>query len=315
MRLSAPGNLLLLGEYAVTEEGGLGLALAVEPGVLLSMEGSSSLTIEGSWGGGGLRWSRESAGGGLLVGSVVSTWEQLLQEGGRPAGAVAGLPGARIRIDSSRLYAGGRKSGLGSSAAVAAALACALLRLSGFRGPELTRMACRVALEAHRRAQGGRGSGYDVYASVYGGFGCLIGGAEPVWQPVRLPWLPRLYLFRGREGVSTTDSLDRYRRWKSAHPGEARRFVEESNRHLRAFLEAESWEQGRAHMTASRRLGLRLGEWIGVPASMEAPPGCEPELCKAVGAGNELGVYLGEAPPQGGLEPVAICPEGVCWHT
>jgi phosphomevalonate kinase len=317
-RLSVPGNLLLLGEYAVAEEGGLGLALAVEPRVVLSMEPGSSLSIEGSWGGGGLSWSRESAGGSLLISAVVSAWEELLGSGGRygrSAGAAAGSPGARIFIDSSSLYSGGRKSGLGSSAAVAAALACALLHLSGFRDAELSRLGCRIALEGHRRAQGGRGSGYDVYASVYGGLGCLTGGPEPAWQPVELPWLPRLYLFRGRAGVSTPHSLDRYRRWKSGHQREGRRFVEESNRHLRAFLQARCWEQARDHFAALRRLGLSLGESIGVPAGMEAPPPCEPELCKAVGAGNELGVYLGEPPPRAGLEPAAVSGQGVLWHT
>jgi mevalonate kinase len=36
MRASVPANLLLLGEYAVLEEGGLGLAVAVDPRVRIS---------------------------------------------------------------------------------------------------------------------------------------------------------------------------------------------------------------------------------------------------------------------------------------
>jgi phosphomevalonate kinase len=167
---------------------------------------------------------------------------------------------------------------------------------------------------AHRRAQGGRGSGYDVYASLYGGFGCLSGGAEPSWQSVELPWLPPLYLLRGPASVSTPNSLQHYERWKASNPGEWRGIFEESNQGVRRFLQADSWLQARPIFTELKELGLRLGERIGVPASVATPDSLDPELHKALGAGNELGIYIAEDPPNDPvLEAVAVAAEGVQW--
>ncbi|MBN2553958.1 MAG: hypothetical protein JXB06_14360, partial [Spirochaetales bacterium] len=226
------------------------------------------------------------------------------------------LPAARIRVDSSAFFSGSRKSGFGSSAAVAVALSCALLHLGGAAGSELTQRAARIALQAHRRAQGGRGSGYDVYASLYGGFGCLAGGAEPSWQSLSLPWLPPLYIFRGPSSVSTPDALVRYERWKRKEPGAWRSFLEDSNRCVRTFLSANSWAEARGSFEAAGELGLRLGEDIGVSARIEAPASLSPDPYKALGAGNELGVCVSAGTPlEGELEPVTVAREGVLWDT
>jgi phosphomevalonate kinase len=320
-RLTVPGNLLLLGEYAVTEEGGLGLALAVDRRVLVEVQPSPALIVEGRWGEAAVRWSDESARASPLISGIVETWrEQLYAEGIRSSGEQAPKagshrePAARIVLDSSAFFTGGRKSGFGSSAAVTVALSCALLHLSGFSGPRLLQCAARLALLAHRRVQGGRGSGYDVYASLYGGIGSLVGGTEPSWQAVRLPWLPPLHLFAGPASVSTASSLRHYERWKSGDPAGWRSFLEESNRNVRRFLQAKDWFQAIQAFSASRELGLRLGERIGVSAAIEAPDSLDPGLCKALGAGNELGIYLGEAPAHTpDLEAVALAPEGVRW--
>ena len=53
--LSAPANLLLLGEYAVLEEGGLGLALAVERRARITVEPSDGLEVLGRRPGGSFR--------------------------------------------------------------------------------------------------------------------------------------------------------------------------------------------------------------------------------------------------------------------
>ena len=323
MLLTVPGNLLLLGEYAVTDEGGLGLALAVDRRVSLELEPSSALVVEGRWGGGTAHWTRESAGRSPLITAIVETWrEQVYSRGvGAPGAGATRMPdsrepGARIVVDSSAFFTAGRKSGFGSSAAVTVALTCALLHLSGFSGSQLIRCAARIALLAHRRAQGGRGSGYDVYASLYGGFGCLVGGSEPSWQAVELPWLPPLYIFRGPSSVSTPSSIQSYERWKSCDPAGWRSFLDESNQGVRRFLQADSWPAARRAFTASKELGLRLGERIGVPARIEAPGSLVPELHKALGAGNELGIYLAETPPnEAALEPVVVAPEGIRWNS
>ena len=322
-RLSVPGNLLLLGEYAVTEEGGLGLALAVDRRVIVEVEPAPTLIVEGRWGGETVQWTRDSAALSPLIAAVVETWrEQLYSRGicgpAEQAPEVGGSrePAARIVVDSSAFFTGGRKSGFGSSAAVTVALTCALLSLSGFSGARLLQCAARLALLAHRRAQGGRGSGYDVHASLYGGFGCLAGGSEPSWQAVELPWLPPLHIIRGPASVSTPNSLEHYERWRSCDPSAWSSFLEESNCAVRRFLQADSWSQARPAFKVSKALGLRLGERIGVSAAIEAPDSLAPDLLKALGAGNELGIYLAETPVDAAaLEAVAPAREGVRWHS
>ena len=62
-------------------------------------------------------------------------------------------------------------------------------------------------------------------------------------------------------------------------------------------------------------LGLWLGEQIGVSADVSAPRGLHPELYKALGAGNELAVYIAEALPEApALEPVTLSAGGVQWN-
>jgi phosphomevalonate kinase len=315
IRLTVPGNLLLLGEYAVTEEGGLGLALAVDRRVVVDVEPSPSLSVEGRWGSGRVQWTKESAGASPLITAVVDTWREQLHPR-----ITAGLrpdrePAARIVVDSSAFFSEDRKSGFGSSAAVTVALTCALLHLCGYSGQPLLRCAARLSLLAHRRAQGGRGSGYDVFASLYGGLGCLTGGADPSWQSVEIPWLPPVYLFRGPASVSTPNSVGHYERWKAANRGLWRSFLEESNSHVRRFLQADGWSAAQQVFGAARELGLSLGERIGVSARIEAPESLDPQRLKALGAGNEVGVYLAEKiPDEPALEPVLLAREGVSWQ-
>ncbi len=323
MRLSVPGNLLLFGEYAVTEPGGLGLALAVERRVILDSEPAQGLSIEGSWGGDTVLWREEDGGRSPLISAVVESCRRYLAGACRSKTPRKHTPlSGCLRIDSSAFFREGvRKAGLGSSAAVAVALTWALLCQSGVEAGELRRCTARVALQAHRQAQGGRGSGYDVFASLYGGMGCLAGGPDPAWEAVSLPWLPELYLFEGHSSVSTLSALRLYERWKSSHPGQARSFLERSNTGLRGFISAASLEAGLSRFQDLKELGIWLGDRIGMSAAVVPPPPLEAERCKALGAGNELGVYLAgpaskgvpAAVGAGTLEPAVMAARGIEW--
>ena len=83
--------------------------------------------------------------------------------------------------------AGARKLGLGSSAAVTAAVVGWYLRAAGLdiRSAPILQAAASIAREAHTIAQGGRGSGADVATAVYGGTVCFAreGGVQPVVLP------------------------------------------------------------------------------------------------------------------------------------
>ncbi|MGA2639784.1 MAG: hypothetical protein ABSG21_02635 [Spirochaetia bacterium] len=310
VRLTVPGNILLLGEYAVLEEGGLGLAMAVDIRVRLEAFPAESLLIEAVWSGRSISWSSDRRGESRLVDAAVDSVTQWL------GGACA----ARIRVDSTDFFfAHGRKAGLGSSAAVSVALVCGLLHSAGAhsaaRGPE----ARLLALRAHRRAQGGRGSGYDVVASFQGGTGLFHGGAEPGWDPCKLSDNPRVLLFAGAAPVSTADAVSKYGSWKERNADAARDYLRESNNAVLSFVRAGSAAEALTWLGACRKLGIDLGRSIGVPADLPVPQGLDPQWCKALGAGNELGLCLlppGARMPQArdGLRFVQRADMGVTWE-
>lgn len=304
--VSAPANLLLLGEYAVLEPGGLGVTVAVERRVRAKLAAAPSLTIEGRWSGGSTTFPSPEASP-LFTASV----EAVASELSLRREELLDLP-LRITIDSSDFYdRGGEKIGLGSSAATAAVLCYALLEQAGGTPASTTRVSSKgrggtrahelldrtfaAALAAHRAAQGGRGSGYDVAASVYGGVGRFVGGSTPSYTPVELPWLPPIVLFRGSRPVPTPDAVRRYEGWRGRHLAEAARLFERSNRCAEAFLAARSLAAGSRALSAGGAIGVELGRSIGVSAEIEPPAGCTILASKALGAGNELGVLFAEA--------------------
>lgn len=317
-RLTVPGNLLLAGEYAVLEEGGLGAAVAVEPRLSVTVFPSDRWELLGRWPGGGDLWTPEVAAPPPFVGLVFLKAVEKLEERGGERGRRWGrrIPSARIEIDSSPFYdAQGRKRGLGSSAALAAGLTAALARLGDREdGPSVA----HIAVEAHRFAQGGAGSGYDVTASWYGGFGRFTGGAEPRWDAADPSVLPALALFAGPEAVRTVGSIERYRRWKLDHPAAAADFLDASNAAVHNLTGAqtragvfEAWDR-------ARRLGLDLGHRIGSDARLSAPDGLAPDtFVKALGAGNETGVVAFDGPLPDlplGVQPLVLAREGLRWE-
>jgi phosphomevalonate kinase len=281
-RLTVPGNILLLGEYAVLEEGGLGLAMAVETRVLLETTPATSLSIEGTWTGSSVAWTPDRRGSSALVEGAVDTVTAWL--GSPPCG--------KVRVDSSAFFTSdGRKAGLGSSAAVSVALVCGLLRVAGETRPRMSEVP-GLALKAHRLSQGGRGSGYDVFTSFHGGSGLFRGGAAPAWEPRALNDDFDVLLFAGPAPVSTAESVSRYSLWKERNPGAARDFLRESNSAILSFVESARAEDARKWLGACRGLGIALGRSIGVPADIAVPAGLDPPWCKSLGAGNELGLCL-----------------------
>ncbi|HTH13468.1 MAG TPA: hypothetical protein VMB23_03670, partial [Spirochaetia bacterium] len=69
-RLTVPGNLLLAGEYAVLEEGGLGAALAVEPRLTVTVFPTDRWELVGRWTGGGEQWDPEGGTAPTFAGLV-----------------------------------------------------------------------------------------------------------------------------------------------------------------------------------------------------------------------------------------------------
>jgi phosphomevalonate kinase len=308
LRLSVPGNLLLLGEYAVVEPGGLGIAIAIEPRVTAVVRPAESATVAGFARAGGdtveSRWPGGTAGLlGFAAGAVAAA---LARRAGGP-----GLAPVDVRVDST-----GLAKGCGSSAAAAVAACAALLAAGGLRDAALVDEAAAAALAAHRAFQGGRGSGYDVTASARGGIGLFCGGERPQWTPLALEWIGPLVLFPGPAAVATSGSVARYQEWKKAHPAEAAAFLSASNEAVAAFAGSSGWDEAARWFGKARELALALGRAIGVSADLAPPAAAAPGvLCKAVGAGNELGVLVGPgaagAAASEAVARIAVCAAGL----
>lgn len=276
--VSAPANLLLAGEYAIIEEGGPGLALASTPRARAEVRPvAGGLRIEGRMGPTRFSWEVGAGDPPALVAACLSE----LGSSGIPTGH-------HVAIDTSDFFAAdGSKRGFGSSAATAVCLTASLLRLRGLEGPSLDSVLFPAALSAHRRAQGGRGSGYDVAASYFGGAGIFTGGTNPGWTPLGVPSGTRgdtpqgsplgkgfvalldrleLTLAAGPRPVSSSAAVARCEAWKLQHYDQWTEYRRESARLVGRLASAESPESFLAFLAEATRLGARLGEAIGVPA-------------------------------------------------
>ena len=330
--VSAPANLLLMGEYAVLEEGGLGLAVAPDIRV------TGTARIPGA--GGVITDLRDAPGSrrgisivGRLPGATVR-WPAIAKEG--QVGGLLALAAERlaelypttetdIQIDlESRAFftTDGQKRGFGSSAAIVVALTALWLRTTEYLPDDpgdANALIFHIAVEAHRAGQHGKGSGYDVGSSTFGGVILFTGGARPLARRIALPWLPQMHIIGGSAPVNTVNAVGEYDAWKRASPLGARAYLDESNRLVTAFAEALNWNSAAAILAEYRELALELGATIGVPAKMDRPAWVHGEqaIVKAVGAGNELGVVLtAESPQQGerGTNPqIRLSDEGLTW--
>jgi phosphomevalonate kinase len=306
----APGKLVLVGEYAVLH-GAAAIAVAVDvrAEVLLERQGGpGSELVTGPGNAAPFRW----AGDG-----------QVHWEGGHPgpngrpleavlaALAAAGhlpragdLPACRIRISSTEFQreAGGHqvKLGLGSSAAVTVALLGALLRLAG-GVPVERRGLLGLAMDAHRRLQGGRGSGIDVAAALFGG---VVGRSDRV-QP--LPWPRGLHLAALWTGVaaSTPELLHHFEHWQQRAP-QAFAAQMERMRSI-AALALAGWQAGdvqrllaavSAYDGALFQLDQAASIGIYTPAHLRLRELCREHglACKPSGAGGgDFGIALGSS--------------------
>ncbi|MGH8182424.1 MAG: mevalonate kinase family protein [Rhodanobacteraceae bacterium] len=183
---SAPGKLVLLGEYAVLE-GAPALVLAVNRRAhvtLADSQGSDWQIVSPTLGMEARLWLQNGAATWCDAVPADLAWITTLLH---TMPWVKDLPPCRIELASDTFYldhAGTpAKLGLGSSAALTVTLLGALHARANLPPPSLD-----VAIAAHRTIQHGRGSGIDVAASLAGGLSRfqLDGGATHV-MPLALP--------------------------------------------------------------------------------------------------------------------------------
>lgn len=223
---SAPGKLVIVGDYAVLE-GAPAIATTVgiraKAQVTVTAAGDSvfiDLAGGKAYGfvfetGMGLTWVDESpAERGTILEAVLETCNELLT-------LPDPLPSLRVSMNTDAFYRsiGGSsvKLGVGSSAAVLVALTGALVAALGMRVERPSLLS--ICHAAHRRFQGGLGSGIDMSAALYGGVvGVTLGRGELEPETEALEWpegLAMLPLWSGNS-ASTPELLRRFARYRAA---------------------------------------------------------------------------------------------------
>lgn len=229
---TAPGKIMFVGEYAVLD-GAPAIVVSTDVrarATVVATPGTESVFFDAASGqafyfvvdsSAGLRWVGDPPGtsGAILEAVVLSCVDRsvLFDDG----------PSFRVSMNTDDFFShlGGRwaKLGVGSSAAVLVAFAGALVtELNLTMKPEELLALCRVA---HRRFQGGRGSGADVAAAVYGGVVAARGITESeIVSVTRCQWPVGLLALPVWSGVSasTPELLARFEIFKNDRPDEHR---------------------------------------------------------------------------------------------
>jgi phosphomevalonate kinase len=280
--VAAPGKLFLVGEYVVLE-GGTAVVAAID---------------------------RHAAGefmpgldpGSPLVAEAVRVTAAAL---GDKAGA---LPGGSVWVESGAFAAGGRKLGLGSSAATAACSVGAVLEMAGLPVASHRDLVFSLAESAHRAWQGGVGSGADVAAAVYGGLLQFTrpGGGTPVVTalPDALASL-ELVVFSARAAASTAQQIGGVRAFAQRSPAAYASAMAALREATDRFLESMALRRPRETIAATRQVGRALAE-LGRAADV---PIVTPAFERAAGLAAELGGAAKPSGAGGGDVGVALFPD------
>jgi phosphomevalonate kinase len=242
--VQAPGKIFLVGEYAVLDEGSAVVAAVSRHAVgqyLPGAEPASPVVAE-------TQAAAITAIGGLA----------------------RALPLGAVMVNTAQFQQGREKLGLGSSAAVAAAVAGTILENAGMPVADRLDQVYAIAESGHRAAQGGVGSGADVAVSVFGGF---VRFSRPRVGPPRVERLapvPRLAMLVFWSGAAAhTPTMVRGVQAFAARDAAAYgSLLHGLRRTADAFVKAFAAENVRAIVAAADAYGTlmgRLGEAAGVP--------------------------------------------------
>ena len=180
LRVSAPGKLFLSGEYAVLH-GGAAVVAAVDRRAVA-------------------RFTQKNHGSAMVEAALAGTRQYLTAQGL----STQPFEHLGVRVETSGFVQGGRKLGLGSSAAVCAAVCGLLFEAASLKIAEHREALFGVARDAHTRAQEGKGSGGDIAAAVYGGY--IAYSQEQTPTPIEDLQLHYVAAWSGRS-ASTTELI------------------------------------------------------------------------------------------------------------
>lgn len=243
---SAPGKLFLFGEYAVLA-GGRAIVTAVDRRVVATCHATPTL------------YRAHGA-------DVALTLPRHVLEA---VGARVGVE--HLETDVRAFFDGPNKLGLGSSAASTVALCAAVLAHERAGAHEhdnpLDRDAVLdAALRAHRKLQGGRGSGGDVACATWGG--TIVYSMTEPWRALSTPRVELRAVWTG-EPASSTALVGRVEEARAQHPGDIDRALRDiadvADRAVDAMSAAQGDSGGR--LVELFALGDEAMERLGAAAS------------------------------------------------
>lgn len=174
IEVTAPGKLMLSGEWSVLELGNPAIVLAIDKKAIVKISENQSIVVSAEQAGVknskavfddekivflGLNPNQEK--GIMFVKAGLETVLRYLNE------KKVEIKGFHLETDSTQLHRGGEKLGFGSSAAITSAVVLAVLahHKLEIESEELF----KLSTLAHFHAQGKIGSGFDVASTVHGG--------------------------------------------------------------------------------------------------------------------------------------------------
>ena len=255
---SAPGKLVILGEYAV---------LANAPALVMAVDRRCRAEIRSSGNAACRLKSSAEAERQVIFRNRARSGLALVD---RITEAFPVDEGAAWRgfLDSSRLYREGRKLGLGSSAAALTAWCGAWLAWTGQGIAEASVAVLRRFIEEHTAYQRGAGSGLDIAASLHGGVirFQLDEESGPRVESVKLPDGVNFVSVFVRSSASTRKHLAQFRARSTESPAAASFWMDSLDRLSESGIERAAAGDANGFLDAIRDYAgglLALGEWMG----------------------------------------------------
>lgn len=303
---SAPANALIAGEYLITRTGGTGIAVATNPrGTLKLRESGTSSSVFAFDGGGGIRIRSKMGTTPIYWPETDHPFLHSIITGFLHRYPIASSRVWDIEIDTNSFFEKntGKKRGLGSSAVATLLLVTALHALHQGRQlkEEQKRDIAMVAIDLHRAAHGGIGSGYDIAVSAVGGVITFTGGITPsfaqttrgeVWSQIPVD----LYSWSAETPVSSATAVERFLQRVPVDSEIEEKLRERTGQAVRSIVAANTWNALFRAVAESRDAGLDLGERIGVSAALPFVRSHRDDgwIAKASGAGNERAIIFAD---------------------
>lgn len=265
MRVTAPGKLMIAGEYAVLD-GAQCVVAAVDARVVVeTCEQDDVLPIE-----------------------VVSTRSIAAERLGLALGA--------LKVNADALRSGTTKLGLGSSAALAAATAGAAYASAGadLRDEDVRRKAFSLALEGHASVAP-QGSGADVAASVFGGVLAYAMGGECQPLSASVPGLMRV-AWTGKEARThaLVASVRAYKEASTLRYDACIRRIADACARMKHAIESSALDEFLGAVNEHHRASAELGSLVGAPIVEERLELVSKLACAAGGAAKGSGAGGGD---------------------